>query len=99
MKKWFPALLFSLCVSGESSAWNNIVFYSLGDVNSYQGGNVVITQRPQFITSWRPGIATVTRNQCNGLGLLMVLGLLQGVYCVGSIPQKGYDQKWISLIY
>ncbi|HIG8501910.1 TPA: PapG carbohydrate binding domain-containing protein, partial [Escherichia coli] len=22
MKKWFPALLFSLCVSGESSAWN-----------------------------------------------------------------------------
>ncbi|HEC3884300.1 TPA: hypothetical protein R2V31_005046, partial [Escherichia coli] len=24
MKKWFPALLFSLCVSGESSAWNNI---------------------------------------------------------------------------
>ncbi|EFF3690313.1 PapG carbohydrate binding domain-containing protein, partial [Escherichia coli] len=23
MKKWFPALLFSLCVSGESSAWNN----------------------------------------------------------------------------
>ncbi|HBB3500955.1 TPA: fimbrial protein, partial [Escherichia coli] len=53
MKKWFPALLFSLCVSGESSAWNNIVFYSLGDVNSYQGGNVVITQRPQFITSWR----------------------------------------------
>ncbi|HFM3731320.1 TPA: P fimbria tip G-adhesin PapG-II, partial [Escherichia coli] len=66
MKKWFPALLFSLCVSGESSAWNNIVFYSLGDVNSYQGGNVVITQRPQFITSWRPGIATVTWNQCNG---------------------------------
>lgn len=68
MKKWFPALLFSLCVSGESSAWNNIVFYSLGNVNSYQGGNVVITQRPQFITSWRPGIATVTWNQCNGPG-------------------------------
>lgn len=29
---------------------------------------MVITQRPQFITSWRPGIATVTWNQCNGPG-------------------------------
>lgn len=43
-------------------------FTPLETLTLIRGGNVVITQRPQFITSWRPGIATVTWNQCNGPG-------------------------------